>query len=227
MDDRGSFLAQMWGDSNLPVECSLILLVLVSFWMLVNTLAQCMQYGALAWQTRSFLKASANLLEDGKWAAVLALAETRTRSHVATVFSNALREFRKVRKFVSVEQSLEVAKGGACVAANRMHEQLRQGVSGLRTIALTAQFVGLFGTATKSLDWFRGYEGDRYTHVLLTFRTTAEALVPTALGLVVGIVAMWWFNWRIDRLAVLDTQMRVATLDVVKLLEQRRRTGKS
>jgi len=150
-----------------------------------------------------------------------------TRSHVATVFSNALREFRKVRKFVSVEQSLEVAKRGARVAANRMHEQLRQGISGLRTIALTAQFVGLFGTATKSLDWFRGYEGDRYTHVLLSFRTTAEALVPTALGLVVGIVAVWWFNWRIDRLAVLDTQMRVATLDVVKLLEQRRRTGKS
>ncbi|SRR5258706_13532065 len=226
MDDSGSFLAQMWQNSNFLVECSLIVLALMSLWMLTNTLAQCVKYGELAWQSRGFLKASVALLEQGKWEGVLALAETRTRSHVATVFLNALREFRTARKLVSAEQSVEAAKRGACVAANRMHEQLRQGISGLRTIALTAQFVGLFGTAIKLLDWFGGVVGAKYTHVLLIFRTTAESLVPTAAGLLVGIVAVWWFNWRSTRLAVFSVEMEVATLDLVKYLEQQRRMGK-
>jgi biopolymer transport protein ExbB/TolQ len=225
MDDSGSFLAQMWQNSNFLVECSLILLALMSLWMLANTLVQCVQYGALAWQSRGFLKASVPLLEQGNWEGVVALAETRTRSHVATVFLNALREFRTARELVSAEQSVEAAKRGACVAANRMHAQLRQGISGLSTIALTAQFVGLFGTAIKLLDWFRGYIGDKYTHVLLIFRTTAESLVPTAAGLLVGIAAVWWFNWRSDRLEAFDAEMKVACLDLVKYLEKQRLKG--
>ena len=226
MDDSSSFLAQMWQNSNFLVECSLILLALMSLWMLANILAQCVQYGVQAWQSRGFLKASVPLLEQGKREGVLELAETRTRSHVATVFLNALRGFRLARELVSAEQSVEAAKRGACVAANRMHDQLRQGISGLKTIALTAQFVGLFGTAIKLLDWFRAYIGNKHTHVLLMFSTTAESLVPTAAGLLVGIVAVWWFNWRSDRLAVFNGEMEIAALDLVKYLEQQRRTGK-
>jgi len=107
-------------------------------------LAQCVQYGVQAWQSRVFSK-RAYLCWSRESGRCLELAETRTRSHVATVFLNALREFRLARELVSAEQSVEAAKRGACVAANRMHDQLRQGISGLKTIALTAQFVGLFG----------------------------------------------------------------------------------
>jgi biopolymer transport protein TolQ len=226
MDEGGPFLAQMWQDSNLLVECSLILLAMMSVWMLVNTLAHCVRYGAVVWQSRSFLKASVSLSEQGEWEGVLVLAEMRMLSHVATVFLNALREFREARELVPAKQSVEAAKRAACVAANRMHEQLRQGISGLRTIALTAQFVGLFGTAIKLLDWFRGYVGNKHMHVLLILRTTAESLVPTAAGLLVSIAAVWWFNWRSDRLAVFDAEMEVASLDLVKYLERQHRKGK-
>jgi biopolymer transport protein ExbB/TolQ len=224
MDESSSFLAQMWQNSNFLVECSLILLALMSLWMLANILAQCVQYSVQAWQSRGFLKASVPLWEQGKWEGVLALAETRTRSHVATVFLNGLREFRSAREIVSAEWSVEAAKRGACVAANRMHDQLRQGISGFKTIAMTAQFVGLFGTTIKLLNWFNAYVGNKHTGVLLICRTTAESLVPTAAGLLVGIVAVWWFNWRSDRLAVFNGEMEIATLDLVKYLELQRRT---
>ena len=226
MDDSSSFLAQMWQNSNFLVESSLLLLALMSLWMLANILAQCVRQGVQAWQSRDFLKASVPMLEQGKWEDVFALAETRTRSHVAAVFLNALREFRSAREVVSAKQSVEAAKRGACVAANRTHNKLRQGISGLKTIALTAQFVGLFGTAIKLLDWFGGWVGIKYEHVLLIFRITAESLVPTAAGLLVSIVGVWWFNWRSDRLAVFNGEMEIATLDLLKYLEQQRRAGK-
>ena len=114
---------------------------------------------------------------------------------------------------------------GADVGRRPRHVEMDGAVFG-EAIALTAQFVGLFGTAIKLLDWFRAYIGNKHTHVLLMFSTTAESLVPTAAGLLVGIVAVWWFNWRSDRLAVFNGEMEIAARDLVKYLEQQRRTGK-
>ena len=111
--------------------------------------------------------------------------------------SNALREFRRAREAISANDVVKVANRGAHVAANQMHEQSQQGVSGLKTIAITAPFVGLFGTAVKLLDWFGPVEGPRYSNVLGIFRITAESLASTAAGLLVGILAVGWFNWRV------------------------------
>jgi biopolymer transport protein ExbB/TolQ len=158
-------------------------------------------------------------MEQEKWENLLAFAEKHPRSHVAAVFSNALREFRKAREVISTKDAVKVANRGAHVAANQMHEQLQQGVSGLKAIAITAPFVGLFGTAVKLLDWFGPVEGQRYSNVLGIFRITAESLASTAAGLLVGILAVGWFNWRSDHLEVLDAEMQVASLDVAKYLE--------
>ena len=49
--------------------------------------------------------------------------------------------------------------------------------------------------------------------------------MPTAGGLLVGVLAVWWFNERSDRLAVFDAEMEVASLDSVKYLKQQRRKG--
>jgi biopolymer transport protein ExbB/TolQ len=48
----------------------------------------------------------------------------------------------------------------------------------------------------------------------------AEALVPTAMVLVVGVFAMWCFNWRSERLAMSDSEMRTASLELVRYLEK-------
>jgi biopolymer transport protein ExbB/TolQ len=195
-------------------------MALMFLWMMLNTIGHVVQYGDFGWQSRSFLKTSLPLLGQGKWEDVLALAQIYSRSHVACVFSTALREFRTAREIVSLRSAVKVADRGACVAANGMSEKLRTGVTGLKAIALTAQFVGLFGTAIKLLDWFGGYVGDKHTGVLLIFSITAEALVPTAVGLFVSIVAVWWFNWRSARVERLDAEMRVASLGLLKHLKQ-------
>ena len=106
------------------------------------------------------------------------------------------------------------------------HEELRQGLSVLDAIATTAPFVGLFGTAIGILDSFRGYAGSRSAFLAFIATNLAEALVPTAIGLLVAVFAMWWFNWRSDRLAVFGGETNIASLELVKYLEQERRAGK-
>ena len=121
---------------------------------------------------------------------------------------------------------MDVVKRGTRIAANRVHEELRQGLSVLDAIATTAPFVGIFGTAIGILDSFRGYAGSKSAYLAFIASNLAEALVPTTAGLLVAVLAMWWFNWRSDRLAVFDGEMEIASLELVKYLEQKRLAGK-
>jgi biopolymer transport protein ExbB/TolQ len=220
MDDGGDFLTLMWRSSSRLVACSLVMLALMLLRAIVDILERGARYGAAKWQSRSFLKTSASLLEKRDWEGLQAMAESHTWSHVAPVFLSALLEFRKARECLSLEYSAEAAKRGARIAANGVHEQMRKGLSALEAIATTAPLVGLFGTAIGVLDSFRGYVGNKYAYLAFMMTNFADALVPTAAGLLVGVFAMWCFNWRSDKLAVFDTEMKVASLELVKYLEQ-------
>lgn len=220
MDDGRDFLTNIWRGSNRLVAGSLILLVLMFVWTLADILRRGLRYGFAKWQSRSFLKTSAGLLKKGDWVGLQTSAETCTWSHVAVVYLSALREFRKARECLSLQHSAGAAKRGARIAANGVHEQMRQGLSVLDAIATTAPFVGLFGTAIGILDSFRGIGGGKYAFPAYVVTNLANALVPTAAGLLVGVIAMWCFNWRSDRLAVFDAEIKVATLELVKYLEQ-------
>ena len=221
MDDGGDFLALMWRSSSRLVACSLILLAVMFLWTVADVLERGVRYVAAKWQSRSFLKASAGLLEKGDWDGIQAKAETRTGCQVATVVLNALREFRKAKGYVSAKKTVGFAKRGAQMAANQVHEEMRRGLSRIDAIATTAPFVGLFGTSIGILDSLsRGYIGSKSFHLAFMTTNLAEALVPTAAGLAVGVFATWCSNWRSDQLAVFDAEMKVASLELVKYLEQ-------
>ena len=219
MNTDAPFLPQVWQHSGPLVVAPLVLLAAIFLWMTLNLVEHVARCGGMAWRSRTFLRSSLALLEQGNWQAALALAAKHPRSHLACVFSRALAEFCGARETVTFEEAVEIAGRSARVAANRIREQYREGVSGLKAIALTAPLVGLFGTSVRLLDWFGGYVGSKYYHVLLMFGIAAKALVPTLLGLFVGVVALWWFNWRIARVEKLDTQVRIASLELLKYLK--------
>jgi biopolymer transport protein ExbB/TolQ len=54
----------------------------------------------------------------------------------------------------------------------------------------------------------------------------ARALVMTALGMLVAVLAVWTFNWFTDRLGNLDAEMQLTRLELVSHLEGLRRSGK-
>jgi biopolymer transport protein ExbB/TolQ len=220
MYDGGQFLTHMLQNASLPVECSLIVLFLMFLWTLVDVVVRSVRYYSATRQSHRFLEASAGLLERGQWKGVQSIAETLNRSHVAMVYFNAMQEFRTAHECVLAEQAVEAARRGARTARNRVHEQLRQGLSYLSAIAITAPLVGLFGTTIGILDSFGAYIGSRNGFIAFIAANLADALVPTATGLLVGVLATWCFNCRNDQLATFDVEMEIAELDLVKHLKQ-------
>jgi biopolymer transport protein ExbB/TolQ len=226
MYDGWYFVAEMWQTAGLQVEGSVALLVFMFFWVLVTGTERVVRYKSAVWQSRSFLKLVPSLLEREDWDGVLALAEERKWSDVAAVFAGGLREFCVSRRVVSVQWSIETGKRGARISANRLHEQLREGLSAFGTIAATAPLVGFFGTSFGILGSFRGIGMSRATALGMTALSMAEALVCSAMGVLVAVPTVWCFNWLRDRLSELDAEMDVTFLELVKYLEQQSRAGK-
>lgn len=223
MDEGNSFLTHMWRNVSPLVECSLLLLLAMFLWTLTDIVERVLRYSAAMWESRSFRKLTVGLLELERWDKILAIAQTKRRSHVAAVFTSALQEFRTTQEGHMENYAVEMTLRGARMAANRVHEELRQGLSGLRTIATTAPLIGLIGTAIGILDSFRGWTGDKHGSIAFIAANLADALVPTAVGLLVSIVATWCLNWRNDRLALFDAEMEIASLELVKHLQHQLR----
>jgi biopolymer transport protein ExbB/TolQ len=170
-------------------------------------------------QTRRFLKESGTLLKRGEWENILVLGERLMHSHVAVVYSSCLQEFEKDCEDISYEQSVQMANHAARIARNEFHEQLRRGLNVVAAISRTAPFVGLFGTCIGILDSFRGYEGDKYSYIAFLATNLAEALVPTTVGLLVGVLATWSYNWQNDGLTLFDAEMEIASLELESYLK--------
>jgi biopolymer transport protein ExbB/TolQ len=220
MDDTENFLTQVYLNSDRLVNCTLVLLSLMFLWTFINVVKMGVRYGFTTWYSHRFWKAKASLPERGEWASLRQLGWNYRRGHVPAVYFEALREFGRARELVSAKQSVEIANRGASGAANLMYRHLGQGMSTLKTIATTAPFIGLIGTAIRLLDWFGGSEGNGYFHIFLICRITAESLVTTAIGLIVGILAIWWFNLRTNQLGRFIGEREIASLHLMKHLEQ-------
>jgi biopolymer transport protein TolQ len=226
MYDGWSFLAEMWRNVSPLVECSLLLLMSMFLWVLLESIERTVIYVAAMRQSRSFLKRAPGLLENSDWNGVLALAAARKRSHVAMVFASGLRAFCSARVLVSPERSIDIGKRTAQIETNSVRELLRQGLNTLGTIATTAPLVGFFGTIIGICDSFRGGSGTPAMWLALTANSIAEALVCTAAGILVAVPTVWCFNWRRDLLSALDAEMEITYLELVKFLEQQSLAGK-
>ena len=218
MDVGNSFLTHLWRNVSPLVECTLLMLLAMFLWTLADIVERGLRYNAATRQSRRFSKLTVGLLESRKWDDILAIAETQRRSHVATVMMIALREFRGTHERLLEKHRVEMAARGARRGANLVHEDLGRSLSSLRAIATTAPLIGLIGTAIGILDSFRGWIGSANAYIAFIATNLAEALVPTALGLLVSVMGTWCLNWRNDRLAMFDTEMETASIELVKYL---------
>src|SRR5947199_7553889 len=77
---------------------------------------------------------------------------------------------------------------------------LKKGVSALATIGSTAPFVGLLGTVVGVINAFQGIGAQGSAGLGAVAVGISEALVETALGLVVAIPAVWSYNYMTSRI---------------------------
>ena len=92
---------------------------------------------------------------------------------------------------------------------------LQQGVNTLATIGTTAPFVGLLGTVVGVINAFNGIAATGSGGIGAVSAGISEALVETALGLVVAIPAVWFYNYLTGRVEYFNVEMDNSSSELV------------
>ena len=92
---------------------------------------------------------------------------------------------------------------------------LQKGVSALATIGSTAPFVGLLGTVVGVISAFQGIAASGSGGIGSVSAGISEALVETALGLVVAIPAVWFYNYLTGRIEYFNVEMDNSSSELV------------
>lgn len=190
--------------------------------MLVNTIAiLCLaffRYSLTRWQSRNFVRDAAAALREGKVNEALAVAARNRLSHVASVVSAGLTAFATAPPEFPHAEAIASAERAFQRNRNMLVAELRFGLSTLSIIASSAPLIGLVGTVNGILDAFTGGATERSTLLARVTFDIGNALLTTAMGLLVAVPALWCRNYLRNRVEIFESEMKNAALQAVAYL---------
>ncbi len=110
----------------------------------------------------------------------------------------------------------------------RVGQELRSRLWMLATAGATAPFVGLFGTVVGIRSAMGSFHGDEAVKFTTVSGPISGALVVTAFGILVAVMAVIMFNYFSQRANRIATEMKLLTDEFLELLlEQKKAKGET
>jgi biopolymer transport protein ExbB/TolQ len=200
-------LVGLWHEMGIVARAVVLVLAVMSLYSLAITAERLFTFRRGRKLSRSYIEKLAPLVEaPGRLREAIGMHAGFPGSPVASVIGTGLAELargmdRPGAKPASFDLA-EVVNRAMERSKERQLAGLRRGMPVLATVASSAPFVGLFGTVggiitafQKLADPTKGGGG-----IGTVSAGIAEALVTTAVGLGVAIVAVWFYNYFTARL---------------------------
>ena len=193
--DIGHLLSTM---SSVAIGVVLTLLFM-SIWSVAVIFDRWKLYKNARIQSRKYAADVARLLKAGKLKEAVDLSGSvaMKSSHLAKVALAGLQEwqFQGATGETDKDAALEASKRAMQRATAVNLADLKKGLAFLATTGATAPFVGLFGTTIGIINAFAGMSLTGSGGIGAIAGGISEALVTTALGLLVAIAAVWAYNY--------------------------------
>ena len=215
-------LRSMWDQMGLIAKAVVVILFVLSAWSMGVMIDRALMYSAARKQSRVFVQQVAGALREGKLDEAISIAERNKKSHIAKVVATGLAEFQSASAQILEAEVVEAAKRGLDRSIAIVHADMKRGLSGLATVGSTAPFVGLFGTVVGIINAFKGIEAEKASGLSAVAGGISEALVATALGLLVAIPAVWAFNYFTNKVEAFDVEMENSSMELINYFLTRR-----
>jgi len=172
------------------------ILLLMSVYSIAIMVERYLTFSQAKKQSREFAPRVAQALKNDRIEEAINISDKHRRSHLAMVVNSGLQEFRAHEQSSEISgDEIEASKRALQRAIAIKTAEFRRGLSGLATIGSTAPFVGLFGTVYGILHAFQSMKTNASAGIEAVAGGISEALITTALGLVVAVPAVWLFNY--------------------------------
>lgn len=195
-------LTGMWEQMGFFAKAVLIALVVMFLIALAIIIERYRAYGRAKKQSISYIMRLRSYLEKREMQEAVAAVDTHADSPVAKVVGAGLKEYLEGLEALREEGPDDVGDFDIVDAVNRQMERakeretanLKRGHTWLATTGSTAPFVGLLGTVVGIINSFQGLAGDGGGGLGAVSGGISEALVATAVGLLVAIPAVMFYN---------------------------------
>ncbi|MBM3309954.1 MAG: MotA/TolQ/ExbB proton channel family protein [Candidatus Aminicenantes bacterium] len=211
-------LVEMWKAMGAVAKGVSLLLIFLSIISLYLFIERQLFFRRAKSKSKAAAPKIADLLKAGNIKEALALATKKENrgSHLARVTAAGITEFLEGKEAgLSVDEQVETASRGCDRAASIFNQELKRGSSVLATIATSSPFIGLFGTISGIINAFRGMALTGSGGIGAVAGGIAEALVTTAFGIGVAIIALWCYNFLNARIEVYDAEMSNTASQVI------------
>jgi biopolymer transport protein ExbB/TolQ len=190
---------------SLPVKIISIAMILMSVYSFYVIFERWITFSKASKQSIQYVQALSNHLRAQKVNDALSAARSMNKSPVAKVMESGLSALIRGREAQQVQGVTDVGNFDLVDSVNRALERvkereisgLRKGLAYLGTVASATPFIGLLGTVIGIISAFQLLKGGAAIDVIGP--AIAEALIATAVGLGVAIIAAMAFNYFTSR----------------------------
>jgi biopolymer transport protein ExbB/biopolymer transport protein TolQ len=220
MGEGGLNLIEMWGTMTWVAKGVAFILVIMSMWSFGVAIERVYTFTQARNQSKAYAPQVAKHLKDNRLKDAIALSASKNfrYSHLAKVVLAGLQEFQFQQESsgtLSREDLVDSVRRSIQRATALTQSDLKKGVNTLATIGTTAPFVGLLGTVVGVINAFVGIAATGSGGIGAVSAGIAEALVETALGLIVAIPAVWFYNYLTGRLDYFNVEMDNSSSELV------------
>ena len=213
-------LMQMYQSMGFVAKSVAIVLLIMSMWSIGVGIERFFTYSQARNQSKMYAPQVAKHLKDGRLKDAIALSTSKNfrYSHLAKVVLAGLQEYQFQQEAggnLSREDLVDTVRRAIQRASALTANDLKKGVAALATIGATAPFVGLLGTVIGIITAFQGIAATGSGGLGAVSAGISEALVETALGLVVAIPAVWFYNYLTGRIEYFNVEMDNSSSELV------------
>ncbi|PYR89921.1 MAG: flagellar motor protein MotA [Acidobacteria bacterium] len=195
----------------------LIIMSMISFGVAIERIYT---FSQARTQSKLYAPQVAKHLKEGRLKDAIAMSSSKKfrYSHLAKVVLAGLQEYQFQQEAggnLSREDLVDTVRRAIQRASALTANDLKKGVAALATIGATAPFVGLLGTVVGIIVAFQGIAATGSGGLGAVSAGISEALVETALGLVVAIPAVWFYNYLTGRIEYFNVEMDNSSSELV------------
>lgn len=214
-------LIEMWQHMGIPAIVVAIVLLTMGLVSLTVFVERVFSLSRSRSASRAFAAKIAEHMQAARFEAVLAEADAFPQGHLPRVIRTGLQTFQHAEKTADVVglSPLEQTQRHMERYMEQVSHDLRRGLSVLASVGSTAPFVGLLGTVLGIISAFQGIASTGSGGLSSVSAGISEALIETALGLMVAIPAVLAFNFLSAKLSSEEMHLKNAAGELLDLLE--------
>lgn len=211
-------LQSMWISMGPIPKAVVFVLLFMSIYSIAVGIERLIVFAKAKKQSNILLRLIGKLWQEGKIEESIKVSSDKKfkNSHLAKVLVAGLNELEfQEDSNAPYAEKVESAKRAIERATIKGLVEFKRGLNGLATIGSTGPFVGLFGTTFGVITAFQGMAVAGSAGMGAIAGGIAEALITTAFGILVAVIAVMFFNFLLNKVDIFTGEMANASSELI------------